>query len=54
MLRSECQGLQFITVKAKANQSLLIGRGFLMKSPTLSMHLLVCSSRFIHPSSFAK
>lgn len=54
MLKSEWQGLQFITMKAKATQNLSIGRGILIKPSILSVHMLVCSSRFIRSSSFAK
>lgn len=48
------EGLDFIAVRAKANLDLHVERGALIKSPILSLHLLVCSSRFICSSSFAK
>lgn len=46
--------LEFIAVRAKANLDLHVERGVLIKSPILSLHSLVCSSRFVCSSSFAK
>lgn len=47
------EGLEFIAVRAKANLDLHVERSVLIKS-VLSLHLLVCSSRFVCSSSFAK